>query len=311
MKSAYPYFGGKLKVAELVWAALGDVPNYIEPFFGSGAILLNRPLVETNSNRYELINDLDGFIVNFWRAVKFDPQAVTYWVDYPVSETDLHAREGWLLSRKERLLWSLEDPDFYDAKIAGWWAWGMNQSIGVRYCTREKLSNAKPRPRMEGLNTQINYKLGLDNVVQNLAQRIKHVNIYCGDWERMVCSEAMLFPSPHKEWSPRSCGIFFDPPYSVDTGCDQNVYHEYDGTISYRVREWCIKNGENLQLRIVLCGYKGEHELPGWRCVQGKAGSGRGMANVGTGKGWDNYKRERLWLSPGCLDIEKKDLFSV
>ena len=38
----FPYFGGKLPVAELVWLRLGDVPNYIEPFFGTGAVLLNR-----------------------------------------------------------------------------------------------------------------------------------------------------------------------------------------------------------------------------------------------------------------------------
>lgn len=26
-----------------MWAALGDVDNYVEPFFGSGAVLLERP----------------------------------------------------------------------------------------------------------------------------------------------------------------------------------------------------------------------------------------------------------------------------
>ena len=43
VKPPFGWFGGKRRVAPEVWQALGDVQNYVEPFFGSGAILLNRP----------------------------------------------------------------------------------------------------------------------------------------------------------------------------------------------------------------------------------------------------------------------------
>lgn len=33
----FPWFGGKRKVAPIVWQALGDVELYVEPFFGSGS----------------------------------------------------------------------------------------------------------------------------------------------------------------------------------------------------------------------------------------------------------------------------------
>ena len=50
------WFGGKSKVAKQVWAALGDVQNYCEPFFGSGAVLLGRPkghrAPDRNGKRY-------------------------------------------------------------------------------------------------------------------------------------------------------------------------------------------------------------------------------------------------------------------
>jgi hypothetical protein len=39
----FPWFGGKRKVAAEVWARFGAVGNYVEPFFGSGAVLLARP----------------------------------------------------------------------------------------------------------------------------------------------------------------------------------------------------------------------------------------------------------------------------
>ena len=46
MKAPFPYFGGKTAVAPVVWAALGQPKHYIEPFFGSGAVLLARTAKE-------------------------------------------------------------------------------------------------------------------------------------------------------------------------------------------------------------------------------------------------------------------------
>ena len=40
---AIPVVWGKSRVADLVWKRFGDTPNYVEPFFGSGAVLLKRP----------------------------------------------------------------------------------------------------------------------------------------------------------------------------------------------------------------------------------------------------------------------------
>lgn len=66
----FPWFGGKRRVASLVWQRFGSVDNYVEPFFGSGAVLFNRP--EPHSGN-ETINDIDGFVANFWRSVKLAP----------------------------------------------------------------------------------------------------------------------------------------------------------------------------------------------------------------------------------------------
>lgn len=136
LKSPYPFFGGKSKIAFEIWQRFGNVPNYVEPFFGSGAVLLARPNWRPDSNRIETVNDLSGFISNFWRAVAADPEAVAHHADWPVSEPDLHARHVWLLHRKEELSARLEGgPDWYDAKIAGWWCWGMSCWIGGGFCS--------------------------------------------------------------------------------------------------------------------------------------------------------------------------------
>lgn len=40
IKAPFPWFGGKSRAAPLVWQALGDVKNFVEPFAGSLAVLL-------------------------------------------------------------------------------------------------------------------------------------------------------------------------------------------------------------------------------------------------------------------------------
>ena len=52
----FPWFGGKSSVAGDVWQRFGDVKNFVEPFFGSGACLLARP----KHQGFETINDFDG-----------------------------------------------------------------------------------------------------------------------------------------------------------------------------------------------------------------------------------------------------------
>lgn len=132
LKAPYPYFGGKSKVASLVWERFGDTPNYCEPFFGSGAVLLARP----HEPKTETINDLNCFVANFWRALQAEPEAVAKWADWPVNETDLHPRHRWLVNEGAQIIAACKDnPEFYDAKIAGWWVWGASQWIGSGWCS--------------------------------------------------------------------------------------------------------------------------------------------------------------------------------
>ena len=134
VKSPFPYFGGKSRAASLIWAGLGDVDNFVEPFAGSLAVLLNRP----DPKGVETVNDIDRYICNFWRAVQADPDGVADHADHPVNEADLEARHYWLITKgREQLEALLTDPDAFDAKIAGWWVWGCCSWIGSGWCSGE------------------------------------------------------------------------------------------------------------------------------------------------------------------------------
>jgi DNA adenine methylase len=128
----FVWFGGKKLVANKVWQALGNVDHYVEPFFGSGAVLIRRP----HTPNCETVNDADGLLANFWRAVSHAPDEVAHHAANPVNEADLHARHLWLVGNKDRITERLMgEPEWFDAKAAGWWVWGVNSWIGSGFCS--------------------------------------------------------------------------------------------------------------------------------------------------------------------------------
>jgi DNA adenine methylase len=317
LKQPYPYFGGKSKVAERIWARLGNVPNYIEPFFGSGAILLDRP----HEPGIETVNDLNAWLTNFWRATKRDPEKVAYYADYPVSELDLHARGDWLFYRKgaaEFVEKCRSDPEFYCAKSAGWWVWGICCWIGSGWgnkVDRNSVTRQRPDladegrgvmrqevwrqlPHLSGKGQGVSREAeeSVLSYILELAQRTKKIRVCSGDWRR-VCSESVTIRNG-------ITGVVFDPPYGNE---DRHIcYQENSSTVSADVRTFCKENTDNPLLRMVLCGYAGEghEELEplGWEVESWKAGGG--YANQKIEGDNNNGERERIWYSPHCIKPE-------
>lgn len=150
LRSPYPFFGTKKKIASDMWRLFGDVKRYIEPFLGSAPMLLARP----KDRRIQcVVSDASRYISNFWRSVQQKPDEVATWCDWPINEGDLHARHAWLedqpfeetiagtpdgddlLERLHSLETGLQqDPLWCDPIIAAWWAWGCSAWIGPEWC---------------------------------------------------------------------------------------------------------------------------------------------------------------------------------
>lgn len=154
LRAPFPWFGGKRRVASIVWPRFGDVPNYIEPFAGSLAMLLGRP---GGAGKIETVNDIDRYVANFWRALKADPWGVASWCDDPVNEADLHARHLWLVNQTEFRERMHRDPYHYDVRIAGWWVWGLCQWIGGGWCVEPQ--NRK-HPKLDGIGKGVHSLAG-------------------------------------------------------------------------------------------------------------------------------------------------------
>ena len=297
-------------MADTVWSALGNVDHYVEPFAGSAAVLLARP----HAGRCETINDADSMVSNFWRALKAAPDEVAAHCDWPVLETDLHARHLWLIGRRESLTEKLvADPEWFDARAAGWWCWGACAWIGSGWCDAKTPSRQLPHLGNEGMGIHAprRGRAFADDAVAHatttewfraLSERLRPVRVASGDWRRVVASETTLFPAGRGDASYR-CGVFLDPPYSE--GRMDYAAGGVGASVSADVRAWAIEHGDDPRLRIVLCGYEGEHAMPaGWRVAPWKANGGYGNAT-----GNKNATRERLWLSPHCLGDDALPLF--
>lgn len=288
----FPWYGGKRQVADLVWRWVDPaVPNYVEPFAGGLAVLLGRP---GGPGRVETVNDLDGYLCNFWRALAADPEAVAHHADWPVSEPDLHARHRWLTARRGAFTAALEDdPEYYDARVAGWWVWGIGLAL-CRWCPAER---RPPRgipdlgqtgqgifgPRQRGT---------LVADLERLADRLRNVRVTCGDWRRVLAYSVL---TRHGDTF-----VFLDPPYLMDTyapvygvdGCED---------VALDVWQWAVEHGDDPGLRIVLCGYEGHYRFPaGWREVPWTTSGGRANKANRHGRGRENARRERLYFSPHC-----------
>ena len=345
-KPPFPWFGGKSPVAEMVWPRLGDVANYVEPFAGSAAMLFLRP----GEPGTETINDADGFVANFWRAIQRDSDAVAHHADWPVNECDMHARHLWLLGERERITDRLAgDPDFYDSRAAGWWVWGLCCWIGSGWCRGNGpwvsengmmvLRNSgqgvnRQRPHLGDPGRGVNRKLphlgdpgkGVNRQLPHLgdpgkgecfqrsewlrgylawfADRLRRVRVCCGDWKR-VCGPCVTFRHG-------VTGVFLDPPYADTAKRTKDLYATDCESVAHEVREWAIEQGANRAMRICLCGYDGEHDMPpDWSVVDWEASGGYGLiSDDEDATGRVNRTRERLWFSPGCLKVdEQKELW--
>lgn len=320
LQAPFPYFGGKRTIAQQVWTCLGEVENYIEPFFGSGAVLRQAPWP---SPRLETANDADGLVSNAWRALQANPEAVAAYADWPVNENDLHARHAWLVRQKASLQARLEgDPFWYDAQAAGWWIWGMSCWIGSGFCsgkgpwqvvegelqriqTGEGPGVERKRPHLSHAGNGVHAtapQKALRPWFRALAARLRRVRVCCGDWTRVL--------GPSVTVSNGLTGIFFDPPYSADR--NPRLYTHDSLTVAQDVQAWCLEQGHNPLLRLVLCGYGAEHDVllaQGWHKWTWKAHGGYG--NQGTGRGRANAAREACWVSPHCVQTRQLALFEA
>lgn len=363
LRAPFPWYGSKLKAAALIEQLHGDVNNLVIPCAGSIGELLGR----SKPAKVELVNDLDGLVVNAWRSIKYSPERVADLVDYPVHEVTLHAVHDELVHarttngvrrrslksgrRRTRPLaeYLREDERHHDVRLAARWIWGASCWLGSGWCKepsrkRPAVGGQGDRPHMgrgvarpcvfeptrrqvphltggagrpghgksvhartlvaktsrqlpmvsgsytghpghgNGVHSSIAHRQGLLDWMEALAERLRFTRIICGDWRRSL--------TPATTTSHGLTGVSFDPTYDLKaTGRSARLYRKDDPSMSADARTWCIANGDDPLLRIVLCGKHDEHDETlehGW-----------------TKHLWRS-DGETIWSSPHCVSLDRE-----
>ena len=280
LKAPFIWFGSKRTVVDDVWQRFGTPKQYLEPFCGSAAILLGAPTPAS----LEVVGDLNGFLANFWRAVKHQPDKVAEWADYPVSHIDLGARHRWLMEQRDRLGAELHDPNWLgDPKVAGWWLWGQCSWIGSGWCDwfgQIPHVSGPGRGSYDHLLTTGGKAAWV--ALHQLAARLDRVRIIHGEWTRCL----------NHYYGAEQTAVFLDPPYLAFEG----LYGTGGTPVATAVCEWAR---EHAHLRVALCGHAGDYDLPGWEVMPWS----RSSNTYGSDKTKD---AECIWFSPACLAPTKQ-----
>lgn len=183
MTPTLKYPGSKWRLAQWIIDHMPEHQSYLEPYFGSGAVLFNKPRA-----RYETVNDIDGGIVHFFKTCREKPEelaaalAMTPW-----------AREEFDRAAETNLL----EPDVERARkfaVRCWMSFGGRIEKNGWRCT----TASKPNP---GPCTTKNWQR-MPETVQLIADRLMHVQI-----DNVPALDVI------KRFNGPECLIYADPPY--------------------------------------------------------------------------------------------------
>ena len=229
MRPALRYMGSKLKLAPWVMSFFPPHWTYCEPFGGGAGVLLSKP-----KSRLEVYNDLNGEVVNFFRVLRDQPDALIQKLRFTP-----YARSEHILAYEPA-----EDA-VEQARRTAVKTW---LSIGAAGLLRSSSSAAgfrRSRPHSTHMESS-DFVHGVDRL-HEAAERLRDVIVENKDAMNLF---------DHYD-SPDTL-FYCDPPYLAD--CQQ----EYACSVD---QELLLAKLKSLQGFVVLSGYASalyEKELSGW-----------------------------------------------
>ena len=264
MRTPLTYYGGKQMLARQIVEMMPPHRSYLEPFAGGAAVLFAKPPAER-----ETINDLDGTVMRFWRALRERPDDLAA----AVAATP-YGRAEWKASRA---------PAEDDVEAARRLLVEIDQSF-----SRSRESWSLPSIGAGRGRWQPGTWANLPPKIIAAAERL-----------RGVCLEHEDALSLIPRWDRPDALIYADPPYAGAMRTQPSKGYREDDAETL----WPLLVDALLDLRhasVILSGYPCEaaERLDGWsmiplvrkRTVQARDGSSLPHAP------------EVVWLSPGLAE---------
>lgn len=255
MKAVLKYPGAKNRLASWITSYIPEHEVYLEPYFGSGAILFNK-----SRSHIETINDLHGEVVNYFTVLREQGEELA-----KVIGNTPYSREEYNNSYH----FSEIDSDLERARkfcIRCWQGFGCANLYHNGFKSGQQKHS--PNPAKAWVNLPI--------TIQEAKERLQGVQI-----ENLDALELI------KRYKTEDVFIYLDPPYLLETRKKYLYKHEM-------TNEEHIKLLELIQThpgKILLSGYDNElynKYLKGWHKEQKKSQAEQGIVRVETL--WMNYE---------------------
>lgn len=261
------YPGAKWTLADWIVSQMPPHTVYVEPFFGSGAVLFSKP-----RSRVELVNDLDGRVVNLFRVIRERPKELERAVRLtPYSRTEY-------LASYERSDDPLEDARRF--LVRSWQAHAVK--AGGRSGWRYDISDVRGRPACGDW-------LAVPQRIQAAAERLSGVYIECRPAEEVIAAYS------RSEAAERTL-VFADPPYLLDS---RPGYYRHEMSPEDHERLLDLLDGHPGP--VLLSGYTNplyDELIPHWHRASREALAEKGRRRT-----------EVLWLNPAAAEALEGRLF--
>ncbi len=267
MKSILNYPGAKWGMAEQIVSLMPRHRSYVEPFFGSGAVLFNKP-----PSAIETVNDIDGDITNFFRVLREQPERLIE----AISLTP-YAREVFDDAHENRGV------DYFDKA----YRFAIRSRMGHGFKTYEKTGfkiDVYARERSYCVDTWNKMPV----MLAHAAERLKGVQI-----ENRPALDII------KKFNYENVLVYADPPYLLNTRGGKQYRYEMNEQDHLEL----LAVLRDFKGTVILSGYPSEmydRELRGWQKISKK--SYNQNSDPRTEVLWCNFI-----AIPTLFDIQKED----
>jgi DNA adenine methylase len=271
--SLLPYRGGKSYLAHRIIALFPPHMRYIEPFFGSGAVFFRKPRVA-----YEVINDLDHGVFQFFRCLRDQPDAlILHLMATPYSRDEFVA--------------ALDQSDAPPLEVARRFYVRHVMGFAGRGYTKGDF----------GVSLEINR-----NLPQSVSAHRSKIAMLAGAADRLTHTviehrDALHVMEQYTRGYEHETLIYLDPPYLPETRIRKSDYqHEMTTEDHERFLDAIVASNA----MIAVSGYPSDlytDKLRGWDLTTfemplhsaGRTQKRKGQASP--------YRTECLWRNPACM----------
>lgn len=225
MKAVAKYPGSKWSLTKWIIGYFPEHHSYLEPFFGSGAVLFNKP-----RSNIETVNDLDGNVVNLFECIKEDPQKLASMIYFTPYAREVYGKAYEMVP---------DEDDKFEKALNFYIRLNMGHGFRTSGGRVGWKNDVQGRERAYAAQDWCS----LPEKIMQAAERLRGVQIDNRPAEKII-----------DQYNHEKVLQYWDPPYMLGTRHGKQYRHE----MSDRDHESLLGKAIKSQAKIIISGYDSE-----------------------------------------------------